>query len=274
MTEGHSRFLTSGGEAGGPGAHPRQRPCCAEFLLSLVNLQLQQINEDTSHWKWFKVTSMILPDNEQTRTQAAGIVSRGGVIAFRTDTFYGLGVDPFNEAAVLALRELKGREEAKPILVLIADAGDVRRFVWQSSALFDLVCERHWPGSLTVIGTAREELPVGLTAGTGTIGVRLPGDVHVRELLRACGGALTGTSANLSGQSAARTAQEVMSYFGAGIDLIVDGGDVIVTEPSTVLDLSGPEPVMVREGAVTKEELLLTLASIDPASSFEFRVPS
>jgi L-threonylcarbamoyladenylate synthase len=217
---------------------------------------------------------MLLPDNEQTQTQAAEIISRGGIIAFRTDTFYGLGVDPYNETAVRALRELKGREEAKPILVLIADTSDVQRFVWQRSDLFNLVCERHWPGPLTVIGTAREELPVELTAGSGTIGVRLPGDANVRALLRACGGALTGTSANLSGQPAARTAQSVQNYFAVGIDLIIDGGDVSVTEASTVLDLSGPEPAMIREGAVTKEELLLTFSSIDSVSSFEFRVSS
>ena len=215
---------------------------------------------------------MILPDNEQTRIEAADIVRRGGIIAFRTDTFYGLGVDPFNEAAVRTMRELKGREDAKPILVLIADTSGIERFVWQPSELFELICERHWPGPLTVIGTAREELPVELTAGTGTVGVRLPGDVNVRDLLRACGGALTGTSANLSGEPSARTAQEVLNYFGGHVDLIIDGGNVSVTEPSTVLDLSGPEPVMIREGAVTKEELLLTLA--EGVSSFEFRVSS
>jgi L-threonylcarbamoyladenylate synthase len=193
---------------------------------------------------------MILKDSQQARAQAAAIVARGGIIAFRTDTFYGLGADPFNQAAVTAIRELKGREGAKPILLLIADASDVDRFIAEKSSLFDRVCERHWPGSLTIVGKARSELPDELIAGTGTIGVRLPDDASVRDLVRACGGALTATSANLSGQPAARTAQEVESYFPVGIDLTIDGGKVTATRESTVLDLSGPQPHLIREGAV------------------------
>src|SRR6267378_2110238 len=82
---------------------------------------------------------MILAENEQTRNNAAEIISRGGIVAFRTDTFYGLGVDPFNRAALQALRQLKGREEAKPILVLIADIGELDRLISQRTPLFDLV---------------------------------------------------------------------------------------------------------------------------------------
>src|SRR2546428_9678367 len=156
---------------------------------------------------------MILKDNQQTRAQAAAIIVRGGVVAFRTDTFYGLGADPFNRHAVHRIRQLKSREENKPILILIADASDVDRFIAERSALFDRVCQRYWPGPLTLVGKAQLELPRELTAGTGTIGVRLPDDADVRDLLRTCGGALTATSANLSAQPPARTAQEVESYF-------------------------------------------------------------
>ena len=198
---------------------------------------------------------MILPDNQQTRFQAAAIIARGGVIAFRTDTFYGLGADPFNQTAVRAIRELKGREESKPILILIADVGDVDRFIAERSALFDRVCERHWPGPLTLIGNARPELPEELTARTGTIGIRLPDGANVRELLRACGGALTATSANVSGQPPARTAKEVKASFPTGIELIIDGGEATATEPSTVLDLSRSEPRLIREGAIRMKEL-------------------
>jgi L-threonylcarbamoyladenylate synthase len=193
---------------------------------------------------------VIVEDNPVERAQAAAIISRGGVVAFRTDTFYGLGADPFNQQAVLAIRKLKGRDEAKPILVLIANVDDVDRFVAERSTLFDRVCERHWPGPLTLIGKARPELPEQLTAGTGTIGIRLPDDADVRDFVRVCSGALTATSANLSAQPAARTAQEVESYFPVGIELIIDGGDVNATKPSTVLDLSGEEPQLIREGAI------------------------
>src|SRR2546426_6576132 len=114
---------------------------------------------------------MILKDSQQSRSQAAAIIARGGVIAFRTDTLYGLGADPFNQIAVRAIRKLKGREDTKPILLLIADVSAVDRFVAERSPLFERACERYWPGPLTLVGKARYELPAELTAGTGTIGV-------------------------------------------------------------------------------------------------------
>jgi L-threonylcarbamoyladenylate synthase len=197
---------------------------------------------------------MILKDNAETRTEAAGIIAAGGVIAFRTDTFYGLGVDPFNSRAIQKIRLLKGREDAKPILLLISDESEVDRFV-QQSEFFKLVARKHWPAPLTLIGVSRPEVPVELTASTHSLGVRLPADDNVRALVRACGGALTATSANVSGQAPARNAMEVESYFPAGIDLIVDGGEVTVTEASTVLDVSGSEPLLVREGAISREQL-------------------
>lgn len=199
---------------------------------------------------------MIAFDNSQSCNQAATLIAAGGVIAFRTDTFYGLGADPFNREAVAKVRELKGREDEKPILVLISDQRDVDRFVAERSQQFDSIARRFWPGPLTLIGLARPELPEELTANTNTIGVRLPDDDKVRSLVRECGGALTATSANLSGQPPARTAKEVQDYFPAGIDLIIDGGEVTATKPSTVLDLSGLEARLIREGAITREALL------------------
>lgn len=198
---------------------------------------------------------MIRSDSETTRTEAARIISFGGLIAFRTDTFYGLGADPLNPAAVKKIRELKGREDNKPILLLISDVDQLDRFVDDQSGNIRLIANEHWPAPLTLIGPARPELPTELTAGTQTIGVRLPNDENVRALVRACGGALTATSANVSGKAPARTAKEVEDYFPAGIDLIIDGGEVTATEPSTVLDLSGSEPRLVREGAIPRTAL-------------------
>lgn len=197
---------------------------------------------------------MIQKDDEEVRMCAARIISDGGVIAFRTDTFYGLGADPFNRDAIGRIRELKGREETKPILLLISDANELDRFT-SNPQFLRMIAVGRWPGPLTLIGGARPEVPVELTAGTQTIGVRLPDDDSVRSLVRACGGALTATSANVSGQPPARTAKEVENYFPAGIDLIIDGGEVTVTEPSTVVDLSGPKARLVREGRIPREEL-------------------
>lgn len=197
---------------------------------------------------------MILKDNAETRTEAAGVIAAGGVIAFRTDTLYGLGADPFNPRAIQKIRLLKGREDAKPILLLISDESEVDRFV-QQSEFFKLVARKHWPAPLTLIGVSRPEVPAELTASAHSLGVRLPDDDNVRALVRACGGALTATSANVSGQPPARNAREVESYFPAGIDLIVDGGEVTATEASTVLDVSSSEPLLIREGAVSREQL-------------------
>lgn len=182
--------------------------------------------------------------------RAAKIVSEGGVIAFRTDTFYGLGADPFNAAAVAKIRELKGREENKPILLLLADASVADRFIADRSKAFEDVARKFWPGPLTIVGVAVSDLPPEITAGTGTVGVRVPADAAVRELVRQCGGALTATSANPSGSEPARSAKEVIDYFGNDIDLVIDGGEVSATEPSTVLDVTTSPPRVVREGAI------------------------
>jgi L-threonylcarbamoyladenylate synthase len=204
----------------------------------------------------------IQPDGDEARARAAQIVRRGGLIAFRTDTFYGLGVDPFNEGALKALKVLKGREDAKPILVVIGDTKGADNLVADSSSLFKSVGENHWPGALTIVTRARRELPRDLTAGTETIGVRLPDDDEVRALVRACGGALTATSANPAGHAPARTALEVARYFPAGLDLIIDGGATRATQASTVLDISVLPARLIREGVVTRRELELTLQRI------------
>jgi L-threonylcarbamoyladenylate synthase len=183
-------------------------------------------------------------------SHAAKIVSEGGVIAFRTDTFYGLGVDPFNAAAVAKIRNLKSREDDKPILLLLSDASVADRFIADRSKAFEDVAARYWPGPLTIVGVAVSNLPLEITAGTGTVGVRVPADRDVRELVRACGGALTATSANPSGRDPARSVKEVFDYFEEGIDLIIDGGKVTATEPSTVLDVTTTPPRVIREGAI------------------------
>src|SRR5688572_323398 len=187
--------------------------------------------------------------------EAARIVLSGGVIAFRTDTFYGLGADPLNAAAVRKIKELKGREESKPILLLISDVDQIDRFIAEPNS-YRKIAAQYWPAALTLIGRARSELPTDLTAGTNTIGLRLPDDEGVRAFVRAVGGALTATSANPSGSPPAQTAAEVENYFPTGIDLIVDGGAALITEASTVVDVSGEQAKMIREGAVKKSELV------------------
>jgi L-threonylcarbamoyladenylate synthase len=191
---------------------------------------------------------LIIAQSTETLARSAEIIARGGVIAFRTDTFYGLGADPFNATAVRRVKDLKGREENKPILVLISDVEQLGRLIENRSPAFDELAKQFWPGALTIIGKATGQLPSELTSGTKTVGVRLPDDDRVCTLVSACGGALTATSANSAGELPARTAEEVAKYFGERIDLIVDGGETKTDQPSTVVDASGGKVKLVREG--------------------------
>lgn len=205
------------------------------------------------------------PDNDETRRLAAYAIARGGVVAFRTDTFYGLGADPFNRHALRTINDLKGRE-GKPVLVLVGDEGAAGRLSADESRLFRLVAARHWPGALTlVVKASHGRLPDELTAGTGTVGIRLPRDEDVRAFVRACGGALTATSANPTGAPPARTAAEVHAYFNGKLDLIVDGGPARTDRPSTVLDVTGEPARLLREGVVTRRELEKTFRQVGAA---------
>jgi L-threonylcarbamoyladenylate synthase len=203
---------------------------------------------------------VIIPQANQALPRIAETIARGGIIAFRTDTFYGLGADPFNRSALQRIKQLKGREATKPILVVISDIDQIERFISERSRAFDLLAERFWPGALTLIGKAVPAVPGEVTAGTGTIGVRLPDDDNVRALVRACGGALTATSANPAGEKPAQTAEEVESYFGRAVDFIVESGKAQGDLPSTVVDAGGSEPKLIREGAVAWAEIQNVIA--------------
>ena len=201
---------------------------------------------------------LIYPDSREARERAARVTAGGGLVAFRTDTFYGVGADPFNPSALELVNALKGRD-GKPILVLAADAEDAERLFAERTRTFELLAARHWPGALTLVAAARAGAPELLTAGTGTVGVRLPDDAEARAIVRACGGLLTATSANPAGRPPARTAAEVAEYFPEGLGLVIDGGATRTELPSTVFDVTAAPPRLIREGVVTRAELGETL---------------
>lgn len=178
------------------------------------------------------------------------VIAAGGIIAYPTDTLYGLGVDPRNPAAIKRLFDVKGRSAGQPILLLLPDAGEVAHWAVNVSATAERLMRRYWPGPLTLVFKAGKDVSAELTAGTGTIGLRVPGNDASRSLLRTIGAALTGTSANRSGEPAARTAAEVMATLGDSLDLIIDGGPAAADKPSTVVDVSGGRPVLIRGGAL------------------------
>lgn len=193
---------------------------------------------------------MIISQTTESFPRISNTITRGGIIAFRTDTFYGLGADPFQHDALRKIKQLKGREEGKPILIVISGSDQIDRLVTERTRNFNTLASRFWPGPLTLIGKAAPEVSDLITAGTGTVGVRLPDDDNVRALISACGGVLTATSANPADETPAKTAQEVSDYFGEAMELIVDDGPAQTDLPSTVVDVSNSEPKLIREGVI------------------------
>jgi len=190
------------------------------------------------------------------------VVRRGGVIAFPTETFYGLGVDPLNVQAVQRLYALKGRSpQTSPILVLIRSRHELLALVSEITPAAERLMQACWPGPLTLVFRAAVAVPLVLTAGTGTIGVRYSAHPVVEQVLEVTGGPLTGTSANRTGQPPATTAAEVEHAFGAVVDLIVNGGPTPGGLPSTVVDTTVSPPRLIREGCVTQAALRAILPS-------------
>jgi len=193
--------------------------------------------------------------------EAAAVARDGGVLAMPTDSFYGLGANPFDEAAVRRLCACKGREEGKPILVLIADRSQLNGLTGPLPRAAVALMDRFWPGPLTIVCPAASGLSEALTAGTGTIGVRLAAHPLLRRLLRQTG-PLTGTSANRAGKPPARTAAEVERALGADVDLILDGGPSAGTVPSTVVDVTSGAAKLIREGPVGWQDIQTVLGCV------------
>lgn len=186
-------------------------------------------------------------------TEAARIIRGGGVVAIPTDTFYGLAADPLNESALDRILRIKSRDEGKGILVLIGDFEMMRLYTGDVPRGFETW--QVWPGAVTFLFRANAGLPQLLTAATGRIGLRLPEAPFVPSLCRALGHGLTGTSANRSGEPSARSVQD-LAPIAAEIDAAIDGGTLHSPAPSTIIDLSGPAPMLIRAGAVDFTDLL------------------
>ena len=184
-------------------------------------------------------------------------IRKGGVIAYPTDTVYGLGADPRNSEAIRRIFAIKGRESDQPILLLLSDARQVADWAESVSPAAERLMARFWPGPLTLVFPARPNVLPQLTAGTGTIGLRVPCSVITQGLLNAVGGALTGTSANRSGGPDPKNTAEVLRELGDRVDLILNGGASIGTVPSTVVDVAAGPPRIIRRGAISEVKLLI-----------------
>jgi L-threonylcarbamoyladenylate synthase len=197
-----------------------------------------------------------LAHSEQSISLCREVIRAGGVIAYPTDTVYGLGADPKNIRAVRKLFSIKGRQADQPILLLIADASEVRDWASEVNPAAERLMKKFWPGPLTLVFKAKPDVMAELTGGTGTIGLRVPGNALTRQLLASLGTALTGTSANISGRPSPCTAQEASEVIGGMVDLVLDGGRTEGGNPSTVVDVSTDRPKVIREGAIPSREIM------------------
>ena len=191
--------------------------------------------------------------------RAVAILNDGGVVAFPTETYYGLAVDPLNPMALNYLFTLKQRDIAKPILTLVDDRESLSSLVHEIPIIYNQLMEKFWPGPLTLIFQAKINLPTLLTAGTSTIGVRQSSHPFARQLLRAFGRPVTATSANISGKDAAVDAYEVKAHFGDQIDMVFDGGRAPGILGSTIIGLDGTQLNLIREGVIPYEKILRTV---------------
>ena len=183
------------------------------------------------------------------------MILAGKVIAFPTDTFYGLGADPFNLAAVTEIFRIKRRttERALPLLVASLDQGaDLAN---DPPARFFELAKRFWPGPLTIVVSASRQIPLKVTANTGKVGLRWPKAPLAVALIAAISRPLTGTSANVSDAESCASAEEVETQLGRDLPLILDGGRTEGKLPSTVVDLTGDYCRILRAGAIPESEL-------------------
>lgn len=195
---------------------------------------------------------------------AARVLNNGGVIAYPTETVYGLGANIFQREAVARIFAIKGRDASKPISIMISSPSDVDRFCADVSILGKMLMAAYWPGPLTLILKAAQSLPDYLGSPEGRIGLRLPDHPICAALMNLYRDPITSTSANLTGRPALVNAQQIIEQFGDQIDLIIDGGECRTSQSSTVVDVSGSAPNVLREGAIPTADIMNRLSNLKP----------
>ncbi|MDO9129049.1 MAG: L-threonylcarbamoyladenylate synthase [Anaerolineales bacterium] len=198
-------------------------------------------------------TEVLLAQAPSTLPRALAILRGGGLVAFPTDTVYGVGALAFDAAAVEKIYEAKGRSTEKAIPILLGDTADLEKVTAQASEMALRLAARFWPGPLTLVVPKHPSIPDALSP-LPTVGVRVPDHPVARALLRAAG-PMAVTSANLSGQASPSTAEEVLVQLVGRIALIIDGGKTPDGVPSTVVNCAGAEPQILREGPITLAQI-------------------
>ena len=187
--------------------------------------------------------------------EAAKWIRMGGLVALPTDTLYGLAADPFRADAVARLLTVKGRAAARALPLIAADANQIAARLGPLSPAGERLAAKFWPGPLTLLIPAPVTLAYGVAAGTGRVGVRVPAHDIARAICRAADRPITATSANRSGQPATADPDEVERTLGEDVDLLIDAGPTRGGVPSTIVDVTGAAPRLVRAGAVSWDDI-------------------
>ena len=209
------------------------------------------------------MTTQLLSTNKQDLERAAALIRAGGLVAIPTETVYGLGANGLDPAAVRRIFEAKGRPQDNPLILHIHRADQLRDFCRDIPDAAWLLAEAYWPGPLTMVLPVRDNVPRTTTAGLDTVAVRCPDNDAAREIIRLAGVPIAAPSANVSGKPSTTTAAHVLHDMDGRIDAIVDGGPCRVGVESTIVDLTGPVPRLLRPGGITPEELEALLGALE-----------
>ena len=202
------------------------------------------------------MTARVLPAADDAAiAEAAAVLRRGGLVAFPTETVYGLGADAFNPRAVARVFEVKARPSFDPLIVHVADAAERERVAAADDPRAAALAARFWPGPLTLVLPRRPEVPDLVTAGLDTVGVRVPAHPAARAMIAAASTPVAAPSANPFGYVSPTTAAHVAELLGPAVDLVLDGGPCRVGVESTILSLAGDAPLLLRPGGVPREAL-------------------
>ncbi|HOV98478.1 MAG TPA: L-threonylcarbamoyladenylate synthase [Bacteroidota bacterium] len=219
---------------------------------------------------FFMVHTKILTANnnsDEILQETIDVIRRGGLVAFPTETVYGLGADAMNVEAVQKVFAVKGRPATNPLIVHVASLQAARTFAEEIPLKGEILAEKFWPGPLTLVVRAKATVPRIVTGGLDTVAIRVPNQEFTLRLLERFGGGIVGPSANISGKPSPTLPEHVISDFDGKIDLIIDAGQTKIGVESTVVDVTVDPPVILRFGGITSEAIKDVIGKIDVANS-------